>query len=43
MTSKDANENKKLVSEVIYTKNIIRGRDPNDNPKQGTILIEQFF
>ena len=43
-TSKDSNENDKLVSKKVKTENNLRGGSPNVvNPSRGTILIEQAF
>ena len=43
MTSKEANQNDKPVSKKVKTKNRLRGDDPNDDPTQRSILVEQTF
>ena len=44
MTSKGSNKNDKTVSKKVKTKNSLGGGRPNDdNPTQGSILIEQAF
>ena len=43
MSSKDANENDQPNSKNVKRRIFLKGVDPDDNPAQGSILIEQPF